>query len=135
MDIEAAVQRVQAIVGDITGIAQAPNEPPDKLGAFPMSVCWLSSVTWVLADATCANADGVIVLEIHWPRKNLARTIAHAMDFHESIPKAVIEDHSLQSNLDLIRSMAGTLGPMIWGPTETLGWHFELDFGGHEAIT
>ena len=135
IDLDAAVTRVQAIVRGISGITQAPSDPPDQISTFPFSVCWLSQATWVLADATCANADGVIVLEIHWSRTDLARTISHAMDYCESIPKAVIADHNLNSNLDIIRSMTGTMGPMLWGTTETFGWHFELAFGGHEAIT
>jgi len=135
IDLDAAVTRVQAIVKGISGITQAPNDPPDQISTFPFSVCWLSQATWVLADATCANADGVIVLEIHWSRTDLARTISHAMDYHKSIPKAVILDHDLNSNLDIIRSMTGTMRPMLWGTTETFGWHFELAFGGHEAIT
>ena len=135
IDLDAAVTRVQAIVKGISGITQAPNDPPDQISTFPFSVCWLSQATWVLADATCANADGVIVLEIHWSRTDLARTISHAMDYHKSIPKAVILDHDLNGNLDVIREMRGIMVPMLWGATETFGWHFELAFGGHEAST
>lgn len=131
-----AIARIQVLVRALGGIRGAPNEPPEKLNRFPFAVAFAGRGTWA-GGSPAGEKRGLhtIIVELHVARKDLPRDVAAAMGYTESIPNTILNDPTLNGNVDAVNEIRYTFGPLGWGTAETLGFQFEIDVKQRSAIT
>lgn len=129
--LQDSIDRIQAVVGNLSGIRGAPDEPPEKISAFPFALCYAKSGLYKCGPAGPTKMTGLhtLVLELHVARKDLPRDVALAMAYAKSIPNALYKDF-LAGTLVGVEAFVGisyAFGPLWWGGQNTLGFTFTLE--------
>lgn len=121
--MDAAITRVQAIIAGVSGVLQAPADPPDSISRYPFAVAYAGESTWTLAPAGMAQNIGTIVVELHvLPRdKGLALAVSKAMGFHDAIPRAILADPTLAGTVANIL-VSGQGAPITCDGIQLMGW-------------
>ena len=133
--LQEAIDRVQALVGALSDIREAPDEPPETMAVFPFAVAYALRGRWDFPSASWAIGYHTIILELHVARVDLARDVQQSMAYSESIPNALIGDITLNSTVDTITSISYTYGPLGWGDVKTFGWRYEIEVKQKRAVT
>lgn len=121
------IKYVQGVVGGISGIRAAPDNPPGSINIYPFSVAYAGTDIWEVAPVGTGKALRTIIVEVHVARKDLPRDITASMAFSDSIPLALLANPTLGglvSNFQRVRSEFGELG---WGNVPTLGFRFFIE--------
>ena len=136
MGLQAAIDDVQNTVAGLTGIRAAPHEPPESLNVYPFCVAYAGSGSWEYGPMGDKKGIQNIVLELHVARKDLARDIAAAMAYCESIPNAIMADPTLGGTVNTISGpIVYTFGALSWAGTDTLGFRWTIPVKLQSAIT
>ena len=136
MGLVAAIADIQATVGALTGIREAPDYPTDQTSVFPTSFCFAGSGEWKQQPAGSRTGLHTITLQIHWDRKDLPRDVTKALGFCETIPNAIMKDYRLGGTVDtVVDPITYTFGVLEWGGIQTIGWSFNITVKIMEAIT
>lgn len=129
-DINDAVTYLQTLAGDIAGMRQAPEDPPEQ-ASFPFCVSFVSGLISSVQPSFGSQINLYeITTEIHVARKDLPRDYAGIKGFAVSFPAAVWGDYNknqkaLNGAVSTINTIAGSLQPSQWGGAETLAWVFK----------
>lgn len=132
--IDDAVAALQTIVGAISGIRSAPDEPPERAAAFPFIICHQSTGTFeteTANDGTDTAVKGLhtIVLQLHVARRDLPRAYAKAIPYPELIKNVIFKQANLtlSGTIDTIVSeISYTFGDLEYGGVDTLGYIFQI---------
>lgn len=129
---------------DLGTLRAWPDEPPESLPVYPISVAYAMKGSWEVASLSssaplvapgCWKAQHTIALEIHvCTRTDLARNIKDAMSFGDTVPVALLGDMTLAATVDVLNEVRYTFGPLEWSGQKTLGWRFEIDVEMMEAF-
>lgn len=122
--ITTAVANIQTIVAALSGMRQAPSQPPDSAGAFPFGVSYIGAVDVTQASLTLRTHIFTIITEIHVARKDLPRDVAKLDPYPTAFPDAVWTTPTLTGAVDTVLSVVGQLIPSAWGGVDTLCWQF-----------
>ena len=133
--LQQAIDRVQALVGAISGIREAPDEPPETMAVFPFAVAYVTGGRWDSISAGWAIGYHTIALELHVSRVDLPRDVQEAMAYSESVANALIGDITLNDTVETITSINYTFGPIGWATVPTLGWRYEIEVKQTQTIT
>lgn len=133
--IADAIIGIQAIVATVTGIREAPSEPPEQLATFPFSVCYPGSGEFEELTSGCMDGQHTIRLELHVARKNLRSDYLDLIDFVETIPFALLNDKTLGGTVDINERIRYSFEPLGWNGMETIGWRFEIQCKTRTALT
>lgn len=125
-ELANAVAAVQDVVGAITGIRGAPDTPPDQINVFPFSVAYPTNGSWRRTRPGTREGVQKIAVEIHFSRTGLARDVAEALPFGDTVAEALLGNLTLAGTVFDLNSIDWTFGPMKWGGIDTLGWRFLL---------
>jgi hypothetical protein len=68
-----------------------------------------------------------IILELHVARKNLPKDVESAMQYSDSIPKAIMTYPTLSGTVSTIGRITYTFGGMQYGDQMTVGFRFTLE--------
>lgn len=102
MGLQAAVARAQVLIKALSGIKAAPATIPDKLRDFPFSVAYPGRGIWERQyfGAQIQNT-GEIVVELYLcaRARGIEFAVTRLMDYFEIIPKTLMGDDTLESNL------------------------------------
>lgn len=128
--LQQAIDQIQDLVGALTDIRAAPDEPPERMNAYPFAVCFAGDGAYHLGPPDLMTGLHNIILELHVARKNLPRDISTAMGFAKSIPNAIFAGFvagSLPaiSTFEQISYVFGTLP--TWPDTPTVGFRFTIE--------
>lgn len=117
------------------GAKQYPTYPPDQATAYPFSAVFPGSATWGSMSASWAKGLETMICEIHLQRRNMALDVAAANAFAWALPKAILDDPTLDSNVStVIEVRRSSLQAMAWAGTETIGYRFEIDYKVEETL-
>ncbi len=128
MAIATITTAIQTIAGALSGIRNAPSNPPDQVGAFPFAVTYPERGAFTAGSLTKALTAGqhVIVTEIHVARKDLPRAVAGAIGYADLFHTALQADPTLGGSVLIIDSLTWEFGPLVWGAVETIGYRLRL---------
>ena len=87
MTILEVIEGVQDIVKGVTGIRSAPYYAPDIAAVLPMSIAYPENGEFHHFTAGAYTALHNVVIEIHFPRTDLAKAIKTSIDYINSIPR------------------------------------------------
>ena len=125
-ELANAVAAVQDIVGAISGIRGAPDTPPDQINMFPFSIAYPTSGDWRRTRIGTREGVQSIAVELHFSRTGLARDVAEALPYGDSVVEALLANLSLSGAIFDLNNISWTFGPMKWGGIDTIGWRFIL---------
>lgn len=137
--LQDAIDAVQDIMGALTGIKAAPDEPLEQFSQFPFAVCYADHGEWDFGPAGDRKGLHTLVLELHVARKDLPRDIAAAMAYSDIIPNALLKDPTLAGTVStIVGPLVYTFGPMGYGNADkpnTLGFRFMITVKMQATIT
>ena len=127
MALQDAINHIQDLTGAVDGIRAAPDYPPEQSNVYPFCVAYMGTGE-IGFDAGVGTA-GIhsIVVELHVARKDLARDIAKAAPYVDSIPAALLADPTLGGTVELFENITYEFTPMQWDTVETVGFRFILN--------
>jgi len=128
MALSDAIGEVQSIVGALSGIKGAPDNPPESINQFPFSLCYAYRGEWQRMSDWKKGLH-TIVCEIHFSRQNLPKAIEMAMPYAESVPNALLGNPTLNGTVDTIYDqITYEFGFLPWGGQNDvhIGFRFEI---------
>jgi len=132
--LQEAITEIQALVGALTGIRKAPTAAPESASAFPFAVCYPESGHWERVSDWKKGLHTVVV-EVHVARIDLARDIASALSYSESLVNALLNAPTLGGKVDtIVGSISYKFGEMKYAGQPTLGWQFRVTFKQQSAV-
>jgi hypothetical protein len=126
------VDAVMAIVGQVTGIKEAPTKPPEQAADFPFAVAWPGEGTHGSGVVGERKFIGNVILEIHVSRVDLPVAYENVIGFGDSIPNALLKfmiTHGalpLNGTADTFEDIQQTFGELGYGDTPTIGFRFTI---------
>ena len=127
MALQDAIEKVQNLAGAVSGIRAAPDYLPESLNIFPFLVCYAGTGSFEYSPAGVMKGLHNIILELHVARHDLPRDTKSAMQYSDSIPKAIMADPTLGGTVSTIGRITYTFGGMQYGDQMTLGFRFTLE--------
>jgi len=142
MGLLAAIQRVQTLVGAISGIKQAPDYPSNKIEQFPMIIAYPGPGTWDVPFNGLARNLGQIIIDLHaGPQdKGIREAVQTMLDYFEEVPKAILDDWNLGGNVEtLVTGEESALSydglmTMKYGSIPTYGLRWRLRYKREESL-
>ena len=137
MSLQSAIAQVMTVATAVTGIRDGSATPVEKITVYPFVVCYAARGTWQSGAGTLyKHGQHTIFLEIHFERKGLARRVAEAMGYAESIPDALFADVTLGGTVShILEPVRYSFGMLGWLGIETIGWRFEVDVDYKSAVS
>lgn len=93
--IAGAIGQIQDLIGALTGVRAAPDQPVEKMSILPLSLCYVGPGDWLNYVNGGKQFVGDIMVELHVPRKDLARDMSRLMSYVESVPNEIMSDPTL----------------------------------------
>ena len=129
MTLAAAIADLQAKALTLSGVKDAPVNPPESANVFPFVVSYARSGNFQ-PGAGWANYFHTIFTEFHVARQLLPVAIATALPYAESFGAKILADPQLSGTVQEVREVRYTFGRLSWGDIETIGFRFEVDVKG-----
>ena len=131
MALRDAIARLQSHAGALSGMKEAPIDPPESANQFPFAVSYVRNGSWHVESAGFSHAFVTLVTEIHLARNILPLDIVAALPFFEPFLRKLLADQTLNATVDNIGNVDFSFGPMEYGeqagiPFATIGWQFVL---------
>lgn len=126
------IQAVMDIVGQVSGIREAPDYPPEQLSDFPFAVAFPGEGDHRFGVPGERLFLGSVILEIHVSRVDLPVAVQNAIGFGDTIPNALMKFVKtpgalpLNGAADVFEDILQTFGELNWGDTQTLGYRFTI---------
>ncbi len=104
--LQDIIDQIQDVTGGLTGVRSAPDKPPDNAAAWPVVVAYASSGQWRGGDPP-QLMTGIhnITVQMHVPRKDLARDTALLMAYAKSLPNAIYKAWLVSGTLPALASI------------------------------
>ena len=122
MGTVAAKNAFVDILGALSGVRIAPDNPPDSLNQFPFAVCWVRDYSYskTRLGNLFSNGSHILVGQIHIARKDLARDIATLEVYPDLVRTALQNDPTLAGTVINITSYEAKINPGQWDTQQTL---------------
>lgn len=128
MSLQDAIYEIQASMRQVSGVKNAPNEPPENTANFPFVAAFPGNGT-IYAEAhgqkrSLHNID----IELHVKRKDLPIDVRTATPFIDDIAGQILSDfqNSNYSAIDAMGIISYEFTPLSWGGTDTLGYRITV---------
>lgn len=128
MNLEAIIANLQAKAAALSGIVEAPAEPPEQPNQFPFAITYLRNGRLEFITLDMDIFIHTVVTEIHIARQLLPAAIKLAIPYGNTFPLAVRADPRLGGTVSTILEMRYQFGELNYGKVKTIGYAFELDF-------
>lgn len=130
--LAAVISEIAADLCVLTGIRGAPANPPDQINAFPFIVTYARSGVIEAGPVALRRGLHNIVIELHVARRDLARDVAAAMEYADTVPNALLATLSysgdrFNNTVSTFERITYTFGPMQWGGIDTIGFRWTLE--------
>lgn len=130
MSIQTAIEGVIDLVGAVTGIRYAPDEPPDSVSVYPFVTAFPGPGTheYTAGSATYERLTlFTIVVQLHVARRDLERDYRELIPYADSIPNAIMSDLTFGGTVQTFGIIeTDGLVPLRWGETDTLGYEYRI---------
>jgi len=126
MALRDAITRLQSHAGALSGMKEAPIDPPESANQFPFAVSYVRGGTWHVEGAGFSHALVTLVSEIHIARTLLPLDIQLALPFFEPFLRKLLNDQTLNDTVENIGDVDFSFGAMEYAGQPTIGWLFVL---------
>ena len=128
-NVNAAIAEIQDVVGAISGIKAAPDQPPEDMNEFPFAVAYSDSGAFGWLAKNAVEGRHNIKVEIHVQRQNLPYDVAAAMAYCHNVPIAILTaaNDGTFTAIKEIGSISYEFGPLGWLGTATMGFAFRIE--------
>ncbi|RPI96981.1 MAG: hypothetical protein EHM39_10290 [Chloroflexi bacterium] len=136
--LQQAIDEIQAVVGAVPGIRQAPTVPPEDLSFFPFAVAFVEAGEWIIGPPELMTGLHTVVIELHVARKDLPRDVTAAMRYAKAIPNAILDAHRKAefTAFQTFERITYEFAALGWNDTATLGFRFRIErLKTQDAIT
>lgn len=138
MSLQAAIYEIQAEMRKVSGVKNAPNEPPESTDNFPFVATFPG--TGEITAVAHGDKKGLhnVNIELHVTRKDLPIDMRKAIPFVELIADAILKARQAATftEFDTFSGISYEFAAMAWGNVETLGYRFTInDLKIREIIT
>lgn len=124
----AIVQALAAKVRALTGVRNAPDDPPDTALAYPFAVTYFQSGTWRGDDATWKTAPQTYAIDLYLGRyPDAGRALAAGSEYPEQLGQAIVSDENLALAVTLVSEVRCRFSRMNYIGIDCVGYHFEVD--------
>jgi len=122
-----AIAKIQDKWLAITGISNAPDEPPESANVFPFVATFDRSGT--LRPRSYGWGQDVVTIysELHMARTLLTAAISAAYGHKATFLQKLLSDPTLGGTVSTINEVRYTFGYLNWGEVKTVGYRFEID--------
>lgn len=127
MTIEAAITKLQTHALALTGMKDAPDQPPETINVFPFSIAYERTAETLQRGYGFADDIVTLWVEFHVARQLLQGGVQTAMALRDPFLKKLIGDPTLGGSVSTITAIRRTFGWLKWGGTDTIGYRFEID--------
>lgn len=130
MSIKTAIEGVIDLIGAVTGIRYAPDEPPDSVTVWPFITAFPGPGTHEYTAGSSSQERltlMTIVVQLHVARQDLARDYRELIPYADSIPNAIMSDLTFGGTVQTFGVIeTDGLVPLAWGEQATLGYEFRI---------
>lgn len=128
MSAVAAKEAFVSLLGGLTGVRIAPNNPPDSFNHFPFAVCWVRDFVYSpqRLGNLFSNGTHTLVGQIHIARKELHRGIETLEVYPDLLRTALQNDPTLGGTVISIPSFEASILPGQWDTQQTLYVEFRV---------
>lgn len=138
MSLQGAIDRIEYHLNLLDGIKGVPVRVPESANQFPFGVVYPESGN-LQAVSDWMKAIHVLIVEIHCERTLLGAAIEQATGYITSFPKRLLDDPTLNNQVDTIiadggQSITYQFGRLEWGGLQTIGIRFRVPVKIQEAI-
>jgi hypothetical protein len=124
--VQDAIESViDVITQDIAALKFAPDYAPGDLNTFPALVVYADSGAWS-KESDWKQGLHTIIVEVHFPRKNLPDDLKKVMPYIDSVPEALFGNVTLNGRVSTISEISYDVGPLGYGSQDTIGVRFTL---------
>ena len=127
MSLATAIAAVQTVAASVSGIKQAPANPPEQSSMFPFSVCYARTGTETPQSSGWSVALHTLVCELHCQRTVLPQAVAQALPLYEAFAAGILADVTLGGTVQATNQLRYTFGELEYGGIKTIGYRVELD--------
>lgn len=128
-DLQDAVYEIAASMREVSGVKNAPNEPPENTENFPFVAVFPG--TGLIRAEGHGDKTGLhnIDIELHVKRKDLPIDIRIATPFINSIANQILSDrqNGNYSHINTFGDITYEFSPLMWGATKTLGYRITVN--------
>jgi len=122
-----AISYLQGLIGALTGIEAAPDNPPEGMLALPYSICFVVDGTWEISPPGVQKGLLTLRLEIHFARGVLPEAVAQAMAYNQSIPNEILSNPTLGGNVNTITGpISFKFGEIDFETEKHIGYEFTV---------
>ena len=129
MSLQSAIYEIQAKMREVSGVKNAPNEPPESTDNFPFVATFPG--TGEITAVAHGDKKGLhnVYIEFHVTRKDLPIDMRKAVPYVDLIPDKLLESRQDGSftEFDTFGVISYEFTPMAWGAVETLGYRFTIN--------
>jgi len=129
MSLQDAIYEIQAAMREVSGVKNAPNEPPENTANFP----FVSTFPGTGSISAKGYGDKTelhnIEIELHVKRKDLPIDMRTAVPFITDIVDKILskrQDGAFTA-FDTFGDITYEFAPLAWGETQTLGYRITLN--------
>lgn len=128
MGTVAAKEAFIDILGALSGVRKAPDNPPDSLNHFPFAVCWVRDYVYSKERLgnLFSNGNHTLVAQIHIARKDLSRDLATLEVYPDLVRTALQNNPTLTGTVNVITSFESSILPGQWDTQQTLMVEFRV---------
>lgn len=131
MALRDVVTNLQSKAAALSGVKEAPIDPPESANQFPFAVTYVRSGEWHAESAGFSHALVTLVTEIHIARQILPLDVKKALPYFETFLQSILNDLDLGNTVDTVPLIEFEFGGMSYGeqdgvPISTIGWRFTL---------
>jgi hypothetical protein len=127
MSLVTAIAAVQTAAGTITGIKQAPTNPPEQSSMFPFAVCYARTGTETPQSKGWSISLHTLVCELHCQRTVLPLAVAQALPLYEALAAKILTDPTIGGTCQATNQLRYSFGQMEYGGVQTIGFRVEID--------
>lgn len=136
--LREVIAAIQADMLTLTGMREAPTDPPEQPQVFPFSICLPDSGEWIRA-ADVKQGLQTVTIDVHVARRDLPRDVAALTTyFADAVPNKLLGDPYLGNTVDTITALTWQILTFRWdaaGQVQTIGLRFTLTVKMRTAIT
>jgi hypothetical protein len=127
--LQQAIDQIVDAVGVLTGVRHAPDEPTDKIPAYPAMMTFLQGGVYHNRPIGVMTGVHTVLVEVVVARKDLERDVQTVMGYAKSVPNAIYKAHAAGTltAIEEIGDISYEFGPMSWGGANLIGFRFKVD--------
>jgi len=127
--LNEVIEEIMGEISGVTGLASAPDYPPEKMADFPFAVGYVDSGVYSLESYGMTKGLHNVAIEVHVARKLLPQAVENLLAYADRIPDEMAQElfASTFTKFETFQQITYEFAAMEWGGVETLGIRFIIE--------